>query len=91
MNPPPDELDRLFATARSLSAADHAGAERAVKRWRAGRARRRLGTWAASALASAAMLGGALYLQTNVLPPHRTADLPTSAAYDAYQAWSDGW
>lgn len=86
MNTPPDDLDRLFEAARTVTQADHAAAERAVARWRAGRARRRWKPWAASALATAAMLGGALYLQNKA-----AGDLPTSAAYDAYQGWSDGW
>lgn len=75
------ELDRLLAQARTLSAEDGGAAERFLNghRTRRAQARRRQTGWLSALLASAAVVAG-----LSVLRP-AAPDLPSSAAYDAYQ------
>lgn len=81
----PDDLDILFAGARTVTPEDDAASERALTAWRSERRARRGRLLGAVSLASAAMLAGAVYLA-------RPADLPTSAAYDAYSTvGTEGW
>ncbi|WP_041231540.1 hypothetical protein [Deinococcus peraridilitoris] len=88
MKPQPfddENLDALFAGARTLTSLDEAAAERALRSWRQTRARRNGWRWASGLLATAAMLGGVLYLQHG-------QTLPTHAAYEVYnQASGVGW
>ncbi|MHA0042580.1 hypothetical protein [Deinococcus sp. PEB2-63] len=79
-----DDLDTLLAQARQLTPADLGAADRFLTRRRAARTRSRAG-WLTGALASAALVAG-----LTVLRP--TPQLPSSAAYDAYQsAWGADW
>ncbi|MVN87714.1 hypothetical protein GO986_13190 [Deinococcus sp. HMF7620] len=83
----PDDLETLFAQARTLSPADEGAAERFLTRFRAVAAPRRPrpAAWWPTLLASAAVVAGLLTLRP-------APDLPASAAYDAYQsAWGEGW
>ena len=79
--PPESELDGLLAQARVLSAQDCGAAERFLTghRARQAQARRRQTGWLSALLASAAVVAG-----LSVLRP-AASDLPSSAAYDAYQ------
>ena len=80
-----DDLDLIFARARQFTPEDGAAAERVLVTLRSRRQRSVLRAWTAGLLATAAMLGGVLYVQ-------RGADLPTSAAYDVYSELSgEGW
>ncbi len=87
MNPPPDDLDALFARARRMTAEDLAATERVVTHFRAARRHARVrwvGAWLAPLVASAAVAAGVLFVQAR--------ELPTSAAYDVYQQVSgSGW
>ncbi|GGK31667.1 hypothetical protein GCM10008955_26860 [Deinococcus malanensis] len=78
---PDPELDRLFAQARALSTHDSGAAERFLTghRTRQTQARRRQTGWLSALLASAAVVAG-----VSVLRPE-APDLPSSAAYAAYQ------
>ncbi|MFC4640494.1 hypothetical protein [Deinococcus hohokamensis] len=87
-DPQMPELDALFAAARELSADDWGAPERFLRghRARAAQARRRQAGWLSALLASAAVVAG-----LSVLRP-ASPDLPSSAAYEAYQgALGDGW
>lgn len=83
------ELDRLFAQARTATAADLGAAERflAGHRSRQRHQRQVRASWVSALLASAAVITGVV-----VLRPASDPVLPTSAAYEAYQNnLGDGW
>lgn len=84
---PDHELDGLFSQARALSLEDHGAAERFLSQHRSRQARNRRQTgWLSALLACAALVAG-----LSVLRP-TSAELPSSAAYDAYHvALGDEW
>jgi hypothetical protein len=80
-----DDLDLLFARARTLTPDDLAAADRVLARQGRRRPREAWRVLLAGMLATAAMAGGVVYVQ-------RTSDLPTSVAYEVYTELSgEGW